>query len=809
MPWSGALPPCLPIADDVNLPTAPTLRRPLRLLGLAVLAWQAVAALAQAQSSLTLREAPRLLEAVGETAQREGAVHLSGQSMTVIQDDTIELLGQAQYRRPGLSVKADRLLYQQATDTVQAQGQVRIVRDSGVFYGPSLKLQVERFVGEFEQAQFELANASVVGDAAKVSFLDADRAVIRNARFSSCRRTPGPEWLPEWLIKAATIEIDNSESVGRASDTQLVFKGLATPTIPSFSFALNDQRKSGFLAPLFGIDDKSGLELSTPYYWNIAPNRDATFTPVLRSRRGLGMDTEFRYLEPDYQGAARLNVLPNDRLRDETRWGLLAQHQGNVPGPLGTMAMNLQLARVSDHNYWRDFPRSGLVMAQRLLPSWAMLDWSRDDWSASLVTRKWQTLQIEEAPITPPFDVLPQLTVRHQRQAASGLDTSVIASASRFEVDPSRLPVGNTTALYNGLRHHLQAQASWPLLRPWGFVTPKLQLHATRYQPDHALAGNPNLDRTLPTFSVDSGLFFERPLQWGGRDIVQTLEPRLFYAYTPYRAQDNLPVYDSGPADFNLSTIYSTQPYVGQDRLVDNNAVTLGLFSRLIDDRQGAELLSLGVAQRYRFTDQRVALPGQPLSSAGLSDLLLGAGLRLDDRWRLDNTLQLNAQDHSVQRTTLRARYNPGPYRVLSTAYRQSKLTATPSEQIDLGWQWPLSDLRFGAKPDDSRVRAGGSGLGADRWYSMGRLNYSLQDRRLVDTLIGFEYDAGCWVGRVVFERLSSTSTTSNNRLLFQLELVDFARVGSNPLKTLRDNIPRYQLLREDTPPDSRFLHYE
>ncbi len=809
MPLSVVLSPRSSIAADVNRLIAPPMCRALRLLGLIALAWSAAAASAQAQSSLTLREAPRLLETIGEQAQREGAVYLSGQSMTVIQDDTIELRGQAQYRRPGLSVKADRLLYQQATDTVRAQGQVRIVRDSGVFDGPSLELQVERFTGQFDQAKFELGNASVFGDAAQVRFLDADRAVIRQARFSSCRRTPGPEWLPEWLVKAATIEIDNAESVGRATDAQLVFKGLATPAIPAFSFALNDQRKSGFLAPLIGIDDQSGLELSTPYYWNIAPQRDATITPVLRSRRGLGLDTEFRYLEPDYQGTARLNVLPNDRLRDETRWGLIAQHQGSVPGPLGAVAMNLQLARVSDNNYWRDFPRAGLVMAQRLLPSWAMFDWGREDWSASLVARKWQTLQIEEAPITPPFDVLPQLTVRHQRQSVTGLDTSVVASTSRFVVDPSRLPAGNTTALYNGSRHHLQAQVSWPLVRPWGFVTPKAQLHATRYQPEQALAGNPQLDRVLPTLSLDGGLFFERPVKWGSRDMIQTLEPRLFYAYTPFHAQNGLPVYDSGPADFNLSTIYSTQPYVGQDRLVDNNAITMGLHTRWIDDQQGAEWFNLGLAQRYRFTDQRVALPGQPLTSAGLSDLLLGAGLRLDERWRLDNTLQLNAQDHSVQRSTVRARYNPGPYRVLSAAYRQSKLTTTPSEQIDLGWQWPLSDLRFGDKPDDSRVRAGGNGLGAERWYGMGRLNYSLQDRRLVDTLIGFEYDAGCWIGRVVFERLSSTSTTSNNRLLFQLELVDFARVGSNPLKTLRDNIPRYQLLREDTSRDSRFLHYE
>jgi LPS-assembly protein len=339
-------------------------------------------------------------------------------------------------------------------------------------------------------------------------------------------------------------------------------------------------------------------------------------------------------------------------------------------------------------------------------------------------------------------------------------------------------------------------------------VIPKIQLHGTRYQMDTPLAtGQSEVNRLLPTFSLDTGLVYERDASFFGRGLRQTLEPRAFFVRTPYKDQSQLPSYDSGATDFNLTTIYSENPYVGQDRIADNNLVTLGVNSRLFDANTGAELARFGFAQRYRFSDQLVRLPGELPVASGFSDILLGAGVRWDNRWTFDSTLQFDAQTHLTTRTTLTTRYNPTPYRVFNTAYR---LTRDQSEQIDVGWQWPLRDLSFGATDAPAGpMLAPGQGLGTDRWYSVGRMNFSLKDRKMVDTLLGFEYDAGCWLGRVVFERLQSTTSTSRSRILFQLEFVGLARVGSSPLKTLRDNIPRYQYLREDLAPTSRFTSYD
>jgi LPS-assembly protein len=583
----------------------------------------------------------------------------------------------------------------------------------------------------------------------------------------------------------------------------------------SVSFAMTDERKSGFLPSLIGVDSVSGLSVSAPYYLDIAPNRDATITTHLMSKRGVSVDSEFRYLEQDYKGQARLIAMPNDSLRQQSRWGLTTQHSGSLDTGLdavGRVGVGLTLNRVSDDNFWRDFPRSGLALTQRLLPSTGVVSWGRGNFNMTAQVQRWQTLQIDTATITPPYDRAPQITMRYGQWNAEGLDWSVVGDTTRFEADYSRIPnVSSATLanLRNGERSYVQAQVSRPWVRPWGFVTPKVQLHATRYQLDNALStGESSFNRLLPTFSVDSGLVFERETNWFGKAILQTLEPRAFYARTPYRDQSLFPIYDSGAADFNLSTIYSENPYVGQDRLVDNNSLTLGVTTRLFDATSGAEMIKLGMAQRIRFASQEVVLPGLSSVSAGLSDMLLGAGVRWTDRWTFDSTVQLNSQTNQVTRTTLQSRYNPSPYRVFNMAYR---LNQGVSEQVDVGWQWPINDLWGGGdrEAESAWSRTRGQGLGPDRWYSVGRMNFSLTEKRLVDTIIGFEYDAGCWLGRVVFERLQSTVSTASTRLMFQLEFVGLARVGSSPLQSLRNNITNYQFLRDHTEQPSRFQSYE
>jgi LPS-assembly protein len=791
------------------------------LLGLAPVLGQ-VAGLAKGSSALSLPAAVpgvvlqnsiRFEEKISEVERKQSPLFVSGQRIDARPDLDMVIEGSALLRKQGLTVKAERIEYDQSQDRLKATGGVKINREGNIFQGSALILQADAFQGQFLQADYTLLKGGGHGTASEIEFLDQQRAIIRNATYTTCARLPGPGWLPEWVLKAASLQVNEEDDTIQAKNLQLRFKDVPILAAPSLTFPLNNTRQSGLLTPLVGIDTVSGIEVSSPYYWNIAPNRDATLTSTVMSKRGVAFDSEFRYLEPDSQGQTRFNLMPNDTLRQQSRWGLSSQHIGGIEtgnSRLGRLGVNLNLNRVSDDNYWRDFPRAGLTLTQRLLPASGSLYWAQGDLSMMTQVLKFQTLQDVNSPITPPYDRSPQIMARYNRWDLKGFDVDATADTTRFEADYSRIPGGTSSILRNGQRSFAAAQISRPWLKPWGFVIPKIQIHATRYQLDSALAnGQLEANRLLPTFSLDTGLVYERDATFLGRGLRQTLEPRAFFVRTPYKDQSQLPSYDSGATDFNLTTIYSENPYVGQDRIADNNLVTLGVNSRFFDSDTGAELARFGFAQRYRFSDQLVRLPGELPVSSGYSDILLGAGVRWDNRWAFDSTLQFDAQTHRTTRTTLTTRFNPTPYRVFNTAYR---LARDQSEQIDVGWQWPLRDFSFANNDpaaSNHQLLGPGQGLGADRWYSVGRMNFSLKDRKMVDTLLGFEYDSGCWLGRVVYERLQSTTSTSRSRILFQLEFVGLARVGSSPLKTLRDNIPRYQYLREDLAPTTRFTTYD
>lgn len=774
--------------------------RPVALVAWALL--HGTGAFAQDTTALRLTSSSTLQERLPESVRASLPTYLEGETLSGRPDLDATLTGQAVLRKGEMVIKADQLEYDQSTDLAKARGNVRINRAGNVYEGPLMELKIDTFEGFFEQPRYFFLKNEAQGEADRVDFLDEQRAVIHNASYSTCRREPGPSWMPAWILRASTITLDNEEDVGTAQGALLSFKGVPVLPIPYISFPLSDKRKSGLLPPSIGLDNVNGFEVAQPYYWNIAPNRDATITPTVMSKRGVNLGTEFRYLEPSYSGQLRLDAMLADQLRDSNRWGLSYQHAGHVNNGLtrrltdGGVALNLNLNRVSDDNYWRDFSRSGSSLTQRLLLNDAALNWTNGNFASSARTMKWQTLQVDSATIVPPYDRLPQLTTRYTRNDVRGLDYALSADYTRFQ------SASTLTGQPNAERVFTQMQVSRPFLGPVGFFTPKLQLHATNYQLDTAYRGISTASRVVPTLSVDSGLVFERDTSYFGRGFLQTLEPRAFYVNTPYRDQSLLPNYDSGANDFNFATVFTENAFAGHDRISDSNLLTLGLTTRLLDPATGAETARLGVAQRLRFKDQNVTLPGGTAVTDRISDLLLGGSVNWDARWSTDATVQFNPKTEQSVRSVIGARYSPGNYRTVTAAYRFQR---DLSEQVDMAWQWPLSDL-WG---DRGRDLGAGQGQGEGRWYSVGRLNYSLKEGRLVDSILGFEYDAGCWLGRVVLERLQTSTSSATQRIMFQLEFVGFTRLGVNPLSSLKGNIPNYQLLREQTSAPSRFSNYD
>jgi LPS-assembly protein len=312
---------------------------------------------------------------------------------------------------------------------------------------------------------------------------------------------------------------------------------------------------------------------------------------------------------------------------------------------------------------------------------------------------------------------------------------------------------------------------SYPLIYPGYFLVPKLSLHVSHYQLENTAPGAAStLSRTLPTASFDSGVIFERNTSLFGNAVTQTLEPRLFYVYTPYRDQSQFPNFDTSEADFNYPQLFSENRFIGQDRISDANQLTAALVSRYIEP-SGAERARLAIGQRYYLTKQRVALG--PVSNQGRSDLLLAANGRISQTTSAEVNMQYSENLRTLVRANYGARWQPAPMHVLNLQYRRDVPNAL--EQFDVSGQWPL----------------------AQRWYGVGRVNYSLRDQKIAEALFGFEYKADCWVFRAVAQRTPTSAQAATTGLFLQLELNGLSRIGSNPLDALRSSIPGYQMINQ------------
>jgi LPS-assembly protein len=765
-------------------------------------------------SPLTLQSSPMLAEDVPRAPGDEGPTFVSGDKISGRPDLETVIEGNAELRRGAASMRADRIEYYQPDDQLKSTGNVRINNAGNRFEGPYLELKLDRFEGFFTAPRYRFLQNGGNGQAERADFLDDKHLTAHRATYTTCERDNEESWKPAWQLTARRFDFDLEEQVGVATGAVIRFKEVPILAFPKVSFPLSDKRKSGFLPPTLAVSSVNGFELRQPYYFDIAPNRDATLSPAIMTKRGIDLAGEYRYLEPGYSGQLRANVMPGDRLRERDRWSYSLQHQGAIDtgvSAIGALGLNLNLNRVSDNDYWRDFPLTTGQITNRLLNQDATLSWNRGFFTSSVRALKWQTLQDAASPIIPPYDRLPQLSAAYTRVDApllgwgSGFDWSAEADFTRFSAERS------LTRQPDGSRAFSRLQLSHPWLAPWGYITPKVQLHASSYRFDAPLAnGATSASRVVPTFSLDSGLSFERDASYLGRRFTQTLEPRAFYVRTPFRDQSFLPNYDSGANSFNFATVFTENAFVGNDRISDANQLTLGLTSRLLDPATGAEALRLGVAQRLRFADQRVSLPALGTTPAPgalpvtdrVSDLLVGATVNWVPQWTFDGTVQYNPKISQSELASIGVRYNPGNYRTVSAAFRRQR---NISEQVDVGWQWPINDL-WGDKGLDLGA---GRGQGGGRYYSVGRLNYSTLERKLVDAVVGIEYDGCCWIGRVVLQRSQNSTVTSNTKILFQLELVGFSRIGASPLETLRTSVPRYQNLRDNVSLPSRFTTYD
>lgn len=700
--------------------------------------------------------------------------------------------GNVELRKRNSVLQSDRLTYWQDADEVEAVGDVRMSRDGDRMRGPRMRMKLDDSTGFFEQPEYSIrriktGSAATIwtggeervsaelttgrGAATRMDFEGEGKYRLTDATYSTCEPVAGRD--PDWFARTSDLRLDYDDEVGTARDATLYFKGAPILYAPWMSFSLNNERKSGLLTPTFGSTSRGGIEYSQPVYWNIAQNMDATLGPRFMSKRGTMWNGEYRYLQPNYSGSMQGQYLPDDKLEHKRRSSYSLSHNQNFGyGFSGALALN----GASDDTFFTDLANGSSVIAQTNLLRQGTLSYGGGWWSANLLAQSYQTLQDPSLPrVAEPYKRLPQLTLSANR--------SDLPLGMSFAFSGEHVNFRNPT-LVQGRRATLYPQLSLPLQTEVLTLTPKIGLHSTRYSLENQPAGTPEkLTRNVPIFSVDSGVTFERDVAWLGAKLTQTLEPRLYYLYVPVRDQSLFPVFDTGIADFNFAQIFGENRYSGGDRIGDANQATAMLTSRLLDPVTGAEVMRAAFGQRFYFSTQNVGLPGEVLRSDRQTDFLASLSGRILPKTYLDTGLQYNPRLAQVERLNIGGRYQPETGKVLNAGYRYTRdqLGVLGLGQIDLSGQWPV----FGG------------------WHAVGRFNYSTKDRRMIESVAGLEYDGGCWVGRVVLQRLATQTQVSNTALFFQLELNGFAKVGSNPLEILRRNVPGYGVINQqsvDTP---------
>ncbi|MEW6165152.1 MAG: LPS assembly protein LptD [Pseudomonadota bacterium] len=715
---------------------------------------------------------------------------VTGRRLEGVNDVETIVDGDASLERAGDKLLADRITYKQSEDEVIATGNVRLISPDSLITGPSLRMRLEESTGEFENPAYtirhmpppveepaltmsglpaiaadgrvlattgrKIAQQPVTGSgvAEKLEFRGEDQYRLENASYSTC--APGKR---DWEITLDSLDLDYDSEVGTARNALVRFMGVPVSYSPWMSFSLGNQRKSGFLSPTIGSTSKNGFEATLPWYWNIAPNMDATITPRVMSRRGIQLNTELRYLSYEYSGVTRLEYLPDDKLAHRDRYGYSVSHAHALGHGFG---ISVNVNGISDDNYYSDLSTRIASVSQGNLLRQGVLTYGGGWFSAVLNVQTYQTLQN----LAKPYQRVPQLTlVANRYDLPSGLTFALSSEYVGFDHETKVL----------AKRATLYPQLSLPLTTAAFWLTPKLGVHYTSYQLERQAIGVPSQQtRSVPVLSLDSGFVMERETELFGSSLVQTLEPRAYYVYVPERNQSQIPVFDTGLVGFNYANMFRENRYAGGDRIGDANEITLAVTSRLLATDTGEEMLRATLGTRYYFADQKVTLPGETARTERKADILAALTGQVLPKTYADIGWQYNPRDSVTERLTVGGRYRPAMGKIFNAAYRYAR---NSFGQIDVSAQWPI----FGG------------------WHAVGRYNYSTKERRVIETIGGFEYNAGCWVGRFVVQRLATIAAKPTSAIFFQLELNDFSRIGSNPLDLLKRNIPGYGVINQPT----------
>ncbi|MBM1183819.1 LPS-assembly protein [Pseudomonas lundensis] len=776
------------------------------------------------------------------TSKSDAPTFIGAKASRYQQEEQIATLaGDVVMRQGSMQIEADEASLYQAENRGELNGKVRLRDNGALIVGDHADVQLDTGAAKVDNAEYILHKSRIRGSALYAK--RGENAIIRlkDGTYTTCEPNSNA-----WQLKGNNITLNPATGFGTATNVTLRVKDIPVFYTPYIYFPIDDRRQSGFLPPSFSSSTDTGFMLVTPYYFNLAPNYDATLYPRYMTKRGLLMEGEFRYLTESSEGqfgAAYLND-KDDKRKDQTdykdtRYMLNWQHKGGLDSRVLT---EVDYTKISDPYYFQDLESEQIgVESQDYVNQQGSVTYRGDTFNAKLNAQAYQMATVTQ--ITP-YNKLPQITFNGALPYhPGGVDFSYNTELVRFDrdlengdfinEDGTRSPrldrYVTGLARANGTRLNVAPSMSLPMTASYGYITPKLKYMYTQYDLDldgigktqMTTAGqkfNSSQNRSVPIASIDSGLYFDRNTQWFGTNYRQTLEPRAFYLYVPERDQTDIPVFDTGESTFSYGSLWRDNRFSGSDRVGDENKLSLGLTSRWIEEN-GFERQRISVGQAYYFKDRKVQMPDIPEnrddSTSSVSPYALEYAYRFNRDWRATADYNWDPETRSPRSGSAMMHYQPedNPNKVVNIGYRYRNDQVRYNQYTG---KWEIGGGDFGVKGQPGYIKDYYKIQQHDfsviwpivpQWNVISRWQYDYNRNRTLEAFGGFEYDNCCWKLRLInrywvdndeYTQEAPTNEKGDHGLFLQIVLKGLGGVVGTKVESFLDKGIQGYRERED-----------
>ncbi|MBK8287812.1 MAG: LPS-assembly protein LptD [Cellvibrionales bacterium] len=720
------------------------------------------------------------------------------------------LKGNVQISQGYRYLRADSARLQKNPQQVTLEGNVTLREPNLLLVGDKADVQVDENTAQMENVQYLMHKEHIHGSAQSLGRSETGVISMTGASYSYC-----PADDEQWALKADSLTLDPNDSQGRARDVTLRVKDVPVFYTPYLQFPLGDQRMTGFLVPSFGIGE-DGVDIQTPYYFNLAPDYDLTLTPRYIGDRGLMLGSEFRHMTENTRSSLATNLLPNDseanNNEEDNRWFMKIRHDGVAE----RWESLVDVSAVSDDQYFQDFSNTGIRAANTAqLRKQAAFDYLPENWRIGIIAKEYQTLDDN---LAVPHEVMPSFFADGEYVLDSGPVINLHQAVTHFghrddgefqtanifydiDYDPVFDTIGKEKEIITGKRYNLDYSVSMPLLQSSSaFLTPKVGMRHVTQQLDDTTVNTPDSSpsTTVGVASIDSGLIFERDANLFGNAYRQTLEPRVFYYYAGSENQDDIYNFDSNSLSYSYAQLFRDYRLAGEDYIDDANQISTGVSSRLLSPSTGRELLRVGIGQTYYLDKRDVVLEDDPVTAAYERDrshsaLVIDAAARLNKNWDIRTETLWNDDKANRERQSLALRYRDEQGLLFNTGYQY--LDRQPTANVLTPFTGALTDRTV------EQIYASAVYPLNNQWSLIGHWNHDITNSRELETIAGFEYDSCCWSARLVARHWIVNDNfidlvdeqEADNGIFLQIQLKSLGNFGDSLDSMLSDSILGYE----------------